>query len=84
MPWRVSTSSTVLQTTAIMMVSLLVPGAASAGSWGENWGEMIWGATIPVPSMSTEGLVALALLLLLSPLAFRSRRGSGKTGSRKT
>jgi hypothetical protein len=79
MHWRVSTSFTVLQTTAIMMLSLLVPGAAVAGSWGENWGEMLWGATIPVPSMSTEGLFALALLLLLSSLAFRSRCGRGKT-----
>lgn len=62
--------------------ALLLPRIASA-AWGDgNWGEMIWGDGPPspqVPSVETEGLVALALLVLLASRALvaRRRRRSG-------
>ena len=67
-------------TSLLLMVTLLLPGAASAGWGNENWGEMIWGRWIPlVPSMSIEGWIALAISLVVVPttlLARRHRRGA--------
>ena len=79
-------------TSLLLMVTLLLPGAASAGWGNENWGEMIWGRWIPlVPSMSIENLliqwhpghlegwIALAISLVVVPttlLARRHRRGA--------
>ncbi len=45
-------------------VAVLLPATAMA-DWGENWGEMIWGATAappgePVPTLGTMGLMLLA------------------------
>ena len=60
------------------MLALLLPTVASAGWGDENWGEMVWGkAVIPVPSMSIEGLIALATLLVFvsGTLLVRRRRG---------
>lgn len=57
------------------MLALLLPSVASA-EWGtENWGEMVWGgAASPIPSIPTEGLIALAMLLLLGAGALLARR----------
>jgi hypothetical protein len=60
-----------------LMLALLFPHAASAGWGDENWGEMVWGrAVIPVPSLSIEGLAALATLLVVvsATLLLRRRR----------
>ena len=70
----VSTGSRALSVTTLLLV-LLLPCLASAGWGDENWGEMVWGGTvIPVPSMSTEGLIALALLLVLASGTLLARR----------
>ena len=62
-----------------LALALFLPRLASAG-WGEeNWGEMVWGgALIPVPSLSTEGLIALAIVLVFvsGTLLVRRRRGT--------
>lgn len=62
-----------------VIVALLLPCLASAGWGDENWGEMVWErAVIPVPSMSIEGLIALAILLVFASgtLLARRRRGT--------
>ena len=62
-----------------LMLALLLPCVASAGWGDENWGEMVWERTvIPVPSMSIEGLIALAILLVFASgtLLMRRRRGA--------
>jgi len=59
----------------LLALVLFLPGAASAGWGDENWGEMIWGRSIPlVPSLSIEGLIALALVLAVVPTALLARR----------
>ena len=64
-----------LSVAALLMV-LLLPGGASAGWGNENWGEMLWsGAAIPVPSLSIEGLIALAGLLVFISGTFLARAG---------
>ncbi len=40
----------------------LAPAPALAGSWGETWGSMVWGA-IAVPVLGTWGTLALGALL---------------------
>jgi len=40
----------------------MLPGTAFA-AWGENWGEMVWGLPVSVPSMPAVGLFVLALAL---------------------
>jgi hypothetical protein len=42
---------------------LMLPGTALA-AWGENWGEMVWGLPVSVPSVPAVGLFVLALALL--------------------
>ena len=42
---------------------LILPGTALA-AWGENWGEMVWGPAVSVPSVPAVGLFVLALALL--------------------
>jgi hypothetical protein len=62
---------------AALVVALLLPDLASAGWGDENWGEMVWGATPPIPAMSPERLIVLAVLLLVlggTLLARRRRR----------
>ncbi len=61
-----------------LIVALLLPCLASAGWGDEKWGEMVWGrAVIPVPSLSTEGLIALAILLVLASATLLARRRRG-------
>ena len=64
---------------ATLILAVLLPTVASA-RWGEqNWGEMVWGrAVIPVPSLSMEGLIALAVLLVFisATLLLRHRRNA--------
>lgn len=50
----------------VLLLPLLLPAAARAG-WGDkNWGEMVWGAGAPqIPSLPVEGILALALILLV-------------------
>jgi hypothetical protein len=63
---------------ATLAVTLLLPAVASAGWGDENWGEMVWGAGAPpIPAMSAEGLILLAILLLLVPTGLLARRGRG-------
>ena len=62
-----------------LILAALLPCLASAGWGDENWGEMVWGrAVIPVPSLSSEGLIALAIVLVLASgtLLVRRRRGT--------
>lgn len=65
---------------SLLLLSLLVPAAASAGWGDENWGDMVWGAAAPpIPSLPVGGIVALAALLLVSTrclLAMRRRRAT--------
>ena len=67
-------------TSLLLALALLLPGTASAGWGDENWGEMVWGQWIAgVPSMSMEGLIALAIVIVLVPaavLARHRRRGA--------
>ena len=58
----------------------LLPNVAWAGWADENWGEMVWGAGAPqVPALPTEGIVALAALLLgLSYWLLAARRRRSK------
>jgi hypothetical protein len=66
-------------TVITLALALLLPHVASAGWGDENWGEMVWGgAMIPVPSLSTEGLIALAVLLVFASgtLLMRRRKGT--------
>jgi hypothetical protein len=42
---------------------LMLPGTALA-AWGENWGEMVWGLPVSVPSVPAVGLFLLAFGLL--------------------
>ncbi len=62
-----------------LVVVLLLPATAWAG-WGtERWGEMVWGeGTLPLPSLSVWGQIALAILMLALParLLLRRRRGA--------
>jgi hypothetical protein len=61
-----------------MLMILFHPGIASAGWGNENWGEMIWGGDpTPVPSMSIEGLIALAIFVLVLPSILLARRRGG-------
>jgi len=57
-----------------LVVTLLLPGLASAGWGDENWGEMVWGATPPIPAMSPERLMVLGVLLLLAGGTLLARR----------
>ncbi len=58
-----------------LVLYLLWPAVASAG-WGEeNWGEMMWGgATVPVPSLSPEGLLLVVLLVVIVPTVLLAGR----------
>jgi hypothetical protein len=60
-----------------LVVALLLPGLAWAGWGDENWGEMLWSSSPPIPAMSAERLIVLGVLLLLAGatlLACRRRR----------
>jgi len=62
-----------------LLLGLVLPRLASAGWGDENWGQMVWGRTvIPVPSLSIEGLIALATLLVFvsGTILVRHRRGT--------
>ena len=53
---------------------LMLPGTAFA-AWGENWGEMVWGVPVSVPSVPGVGLVVLALgLSAMAAWVLRKRR----------
>ncbi len=70
----VSSASQALSVTTLLLV-LLLPSVASAGWGDENWGEMVWGrAVIPVPSLSVEGMIALAALLVFVSGILLTRR----------
>lgn len=57
------------------LVVLFLPGVASAGWGDENWGEMVWGGGAPaIPSMSLEGRILLALLLLVVSIVLLAKR----------
>jgi hypothetical protein len=63
-----------------LILALLLPGLASAGWGDENWGEMIWGgAEVSVPSLSTEGLIALAIVLVLASGTLLVRRSGTRS-----
>jgi len=51
--------------------------SAARADWGENWGEMTWGATgIPVPGLDGWGLLLLAIsLLAVASVSIARRRG---------
>ncbi len=55
--------------------AVLLP-AAAWGAWGtEMWGEMVWGeGTLPLPSLSVWGQIAVAVLLLVLPAKVLLRR----------
>jgi hypothetical protein len=77
MTWLASTASRAIRFT-ISAVTPLIPRPALA-QWGrENWGEMVWSERIPsVPSLSIEGRIALAIVLLVVLGTLLARRSSG-------
>lgn len=69
---RVSTFLSLALTVFLFLFPAL---PAFAGNWGENWGEMVWGA--PEPSAGLAGLAALLTIGLLSRRSgVRPRRDS--------
>ena len=70
---------------AVLALILLVPCAAWAAWGAEIWGDMVWGqlggaGATSLPSTSTRGRVALAIVLTIIPTALlvRRRRVSGR------
>jgi hypothetical protein len=43
-----------------IFVLLVLPQTALA-AWGENWGDMVWGVPVSVPTLPGMGLIVLAL-----------------------
>jgi hypothetical protein len=62
----------------ILLLVLLLPSVASAGWGDEEWGTMIWGGVgVFLPSLSTEGLIALTTVLVLVSATLLARRHRG-------
>jgi LPXTG-motif cell wall-anchored protein len=59
-------------------IVLQSPAVAAAGWGNENWGEMIWGGAMGVPTLPGPGLGVLAIALLAMGffLARRRRRSA--------
>ena len=55
---------------------LMLPDRALA-AWGENWGEMVWGLPVSVPSVPSLGLMALALALSATAARLLRKRRTG-------
>ena len=51
-------------TVSLWMIVLLGLPQTALAAWGENWGEMVWGVPVSVPSVPGVGLIVLALGLL--------------------
>ena len=68
-----------LRTTLLLLAAFFYTSPALA-AWGENWGEMVWGAAAPaaVPSIDGIGLGLLALVLI--GLAIRGLRSRATLG----
>jgi hypothetical protein len=68
-----------LRTTLLLLAAFFYTSPALA-AWGENWGEMVWGAAPPaaVPMMDGLGLGLLALVLI--GLAIRGLRSRATLG----
>jgi len=45
----------------LLLLSLFFALPALGGNWGENWGTMVWGESLSVPSLPGIGLIALAI-----------------------
>ena len=58
------------------IVCLLFPGISWAGTWGQNWGTLIWGSqVVGIPTLTDWGLVvAVAGLLVAGYLMLRRHR----------
>jgi hypothetical protein len=66
--------------TALLLLALLSYASPALAAWGENWGEMVWGAAAPsaVPMMDGLGLGLLGLALIgLAIRGLRSRAALG-------
>jgi hypothetical protein len=66
--------------TPLLLLALLSYASPALAAWGENWGEMVWGASAPsaVPSMDGLGLGLLVLVLIgLAVQGLRSRATLG-------
>ena len=61
------------------LLNLLFALPALAGTWGENWGTMIWGSAAAVPSMGWLGGGLLVALLVVTGL-WRMKRVSRQVG----
>ncbi|MBW1689089.1 MAG: hypothetical protein JRS35_29065 [Deltaproteobacteria bacterium] len=61
-----------------LLLALLLPSVASAGWGDEEWGRMVWGGVgVYLPSLSIEGLIALATVLVFVSGALLARRHRG-------
>ena len=47
----------------LSLILLVLPGTALAGWGDENWGTMLWGVPVSVPSLPGIGLIVLAIAL---------------------
>ena len=56
----------------VVLMAVLFPTAAWA-NWGQDWGEMYWGAKL-VPVMSRPGIAALVIGMLLTVWFVFARR----------
>jgi hypothetical protein len=66
--------------TSILLLAAFFYTSPALAAWGENWGEMVWGAAPPaaVPMMDGLGLGLLALVLI--GLAIRGLRSRATLG----
>lgn len=59
----------------LLLLTLLFAHPALAGNWGENWGTMLWGESLSVPSLPGFGFIALAIgLAATAAWLLRKRR----------
>lgn len=49
---------------AFVFLGALTAASPAFAAWGANWGEMVWGLPVSVPSAPAVGLFVLALALL--------------------
>jgi hypothetical protein len=64
-------------TSALLATAWTLRPSTGFAAWGEDWGDMVWGASAPpaaVPLLGPEGLLLLTAVLTLVGICLARRR----------